>query len=264
MQEHTEGDDLPVLVMLHGFLGTGEQFSSLFPLLRSFCKVVTIDLLGHGKTEGAELPYRFAAKEQIADITKLLREQFVDPVFLYGYSMGARLALQVALAHPELLQGLILESGTFGIESESERQMRQSLDASRADDIMGDYHRFLDQWDELPIFNTTGAQPLHEYQYARRDAQEPLWMANSLLGFGTGSMPCVRDRLPELQLPVLLITGDKDPKFQRINHTMFREIPDATLNIIHGAGHRPHLDQPLEVANKTGDFISRNAIPDTD
>jgi len=121
---HQDNPTFPVIVFLHGFMGSGKIFDPLIPKITSFCNPVTIDLLGHGKTEGAELHYRFSTKEQVADIVKLIQEQLSSPVFLYGYSMGARLALNITLHRPDLAQGLILESGTFGIEVEAERQAR--------------------------------------------------------------------------------------------------------------------------------------------
>ena len=127
LEFHQQKEKLPTMVLLHGFLGSGDSFKPLIPLLAEFSNPVTIDLLGHGKTQGAELHYRFSTKEQVADIVKLISEQLQTPLFLYGYSMGARLALQTALHRPDLFQGLLLESGTFGIEGETERQVRQSL-----------------------------------------------------------------------------------------------------------------------------------------
>lgn len=261
MKVHNGNTSQPALVMLHGFMGSGDLFNQVIEGIQQDCNPITVDLLGHGETEGAELPYRFSTREQVADLSKLIREQCDTPVFLYGYSMGARLSLQLALAQPELFQGLILESGTFGIESESERQMRQSLDASRADDISSGFDRFLKKWDQFPLFKTPNSKPLTARQKAMRARQEPRFMANALLGFGTGSMPCVRDRLSELKMPVLLLVGEEDAKFHRINHTMARAIPNARLWTIPESGHRPHLDQPEEVASELITFIHSHALP---
>ena len=256
----THGSDskLPTLILLHGFLGSGRLFDNLIPSLRGVCNPVSIDLLGHGQTEGAELHYRFSTQEQVADLAKLIGEQFELPVFLYGYSMGARLALNIALYNAELLQGLVLESGTFGIEDETERQARQSLDAARADQILGTFTGFLDHWNKLPMFDLGG--DLSGLDHIQQN-QNPIWMANSLLGFGCGTMPCLRPYLPKFQLPVQLIAGELDPKFIRINQTMLRELPDARLAIIPGSTHRVHANQPNYVAETIKDFITNHPLP---
>ena len=54
------------------------------------------------------------------------------------------LRFHLAIQHPNLCKGLVLESGHFGISTEMERQSRQSLDAQRADEIMADYSSFYD------------------------------------------------------------------------------------------------------------------------
>ncbi|MCG8373528.1 MAG: 2-succinyl-6-hydroxy-2,4-cyclohexadiene-1-carboxylate synthase [Balneolales bacterium] len=250
-EQHQRNTDLPSLILLHGFLGSGKIFESLIESLIPFCNPVTIDLLGHGNTEGAELHYRFSAREQVADLAKLIQEQLEVPAFLYGYSMGARLALQLAIHHQVLFSGLILESGTFGIEDETERQARQSLDASRSDQIMGNFSGFLEEWKTMPIF--TSNKSIEKIQ----SRQNPAWMANSLQGFGTGTMPCLRKKLPQLITPTLLIVGEEDSKFIRINQTMRKEIPDSKLVIVKGSGHRVHTDSPQALAEQLNHFIEK-------
>jgi 2-succinyl-6-hydroxy-2,4-cyclohexadiene-1-carboxylate synthase len=259
---HQEQENLPGLVLLHGFMGSGKGFEHLIEPLKDFCNPISIDLLGHGETEGAELHYRFSAKEQVADITKLIREQLKIPLFLYGYSMGARLGLQLALHRPDLFKGLILESSTFGIEGETERQARQALDARRSDAIMGNFQGFLKDWSNMPLFkNSSANEKLLEAVSSIQKSQNPFWLANSLQGFGTGTMPCVRDRLGELPMPFQLIVGEKDAKFLHLNRQMEKEIKDAELSVVKEAGHRVHLDQPEKLNSHLKSFIQKNSTP---
>lgn len=242
---HQEIETLPSLVLLHGFMGSGSAFDHLIHGLKSFCNPITIDLMGHGETEGAELHYRYSTKEQVADLSKLISEQFHLPLYLFGYSMGGRLALQLALHRPDLYCGLILESSTFGIEGETERQARQALDARRSDAIIGNFDGFLHDWKKLPLFSSSNTSPsLNQKMDDIQKNQNPYWLANSLQGFGTGSMPCVRHKLAELQLPVQLLAGSKDSKFVHINRLMEKEIQNARLEVVNECGHRVHLDQP--------------------
>lgn len=257
---HQSDRDLPYLVLLHGFMGSGRQFDHLLPELKAFCNPVTIDLLGHGETEGAELHYRFSTNEQVADLVKLISEQLHIPLYLYGYSMGGRLALQVALKRPDLFRGLILESSTFGIESETERQARQSLDGRRSDQIMGNFSGFLEEWKNKPLF-----QPVHDEvpDHLMRSlsdiqsAQNNLWMANALQAFGTGTMPCVRKQLPGLPVPVQLIAGESDSKFIHINRQMEKEMTEAAFERVALAGHRVHIDNPDTVISILRKFTNR-------
>ena len=248
---------LPTVVFLHGFMGSSKIFDPLIKHVQTFCNSVTIDLLGHGMTEGAEMHYRFSVKEQIADLMKLIQEQLPTPVFLYGYSMGARLALNLTLSRPDLIQGLILESGTFGIEVEAERQARQALDATRADQIIGNYSDFLDQWQKMDLFKHDN----YEVDLsAIQSVQNKYWMANSLLGFGTGTMPCLRGRLSEIVAPTLLITGELDSKFTHINQVMKKEIHQAELVILPECGHRVHSNAYFEIAEHLKLFTEKHQL----
>lgn len=257
---HQKNPDLPYLILLHGFMGSGRQFEHLLPELKTFCNPVTVDLLGHGNTEGAELHYRFSTKEQVADLVKLISEQLHIPLYLYGYSMGGRLALQTAIHRPDLFRGLILESSTFGIESETERQARQSLDGSRSDQIMGNFSGFLNEWRSKPLF-----QPVHDEvpdQLMQRmseiqSAQNNLWMANALQAFGTGTMPCVREQLAGLPVPVQLIAGENDSKFIHINRQMEKELNDAHFERVSRAGHRVHMDNPEQLITIIREFLDK-------
>ncbi|HCI71093.1 MAG TPA: 2-succinyl-6-hydroxy-2,4-cyclohexadiene-1-carboxylate synthase [Balneola sp.] len=260
-QIHQHNKDLPYLVLLHGFMGSSQSFKELIPSLSTFCNPITIDLLGHGETDGSEMHYRFASREQTADIIKLISEQFQYPLFLYGYSMGGRLALQIALQRPDLIQGLILESTTFGIENEQERQARQVLDAQRADSISGNFDQFLKEWELLPIFESNS---LHkEAKILIKEIQKnqtPLWISNSLLGFGTGNMPCVKNELDKLAMPVQLFAGENDQKFTNVMATMQNRISNATLKIFENANHRVHIEQIEEFVKSLKKFILTNTL----
>ena len=122
----TESEKL--VILLHGFMGSGAIFEELSKELAHHARVIALDLLGHGSSEGAEMHYRFSTNEQVADLRTFIERMNDRPVILMGYSMGARLALSFAIKYPQLLAGLILESGSFGIEDPTEAQTRQSLD----------------------------------------------------------------------------------------------------------------------------------------
>jgi 2-succinyl-6-hydroxy-2,4-cyclohexadiene-1-carboxylate synthase len=173
--------------------------------------------------------------------------------------MGGRLALQLALHHPGLFSGLILESSTFGIEGETERQARQALDAKRSDDLLGNFEGFLENWKSMSLFKSSTADQelLDRIEEIQRN-QDPFWLANALQGFGTGTMPCVRVRLKEIAISVNLLVGEKDSKFIHINRQMEKELPDAELHTVKNAGHRIHLDEPQELISLLEKFVSRD------
>jgi 2-succinyl-6-hydroxy-2,4-cyclohexadiene-1-carboxylate synthase len=90
--------------------------------------------------------------------------------------------------------------------------------------------------------------------------QNPYWMANSLLGFGTGTMPCLRNNLKDIIAPTLLFTGEYDSKFTRINQVMKKELPHAELFILPESGHRVHSKAHFEIAEHLKLFIEKHAL----
>ncbi len=160
--------------------------------------------------------------------------------------MGGRLALRFALRYPELVSGLILESSNYGIEDQEQRARRKKLDEERARAIETDYEAFLQEWQQLPLFNNGASVPdeLQQHYLDIQKQQSPQAIANSLRGFGTAQMPSVKDELHQLQMPALLLAGQQDPKYRDILQQMEELIPNSKFHIIKDAGHRIHLENP--------------------
>ena len=73
-------------------------------------------------------------------------------------------------------------------------------------------------------------------------------MARALRGLGTGALPSLWDRLPELAAPTVLVVGERDHKFGQIAEEMRTRLPDASVEVVPGAGHAVHLEDPVRVA----------------
>ncbi len=217
-----------------------------------------IDLLGHDRTGGSEDPGRFNAEEQVQDLTLILDRLELSPLWLHGYSMGGRLALQLAAAEPRLFEGLILESSGFGITELPQRDERQKADEKRACRIETDFTGFLDDWQQLPLFSApsdTEITERHKDYRSVMSAQKPAWMAASLRGFGAGIMPPLEKHLSSIDLPVLLLSGEFDQKYRSIHQRMSSLLPNAHTKIVKEAAHRIHLDRPESWAESIQTFI---------
>jgi len=245
--------------MLHGFMGSGRVFDHLMPLLMSHCNPVTVDLAGHGKTGSAFDADRFSTQNLVNDLTIIMDHLPSRTIYVYGYSMGGRLAYQYAVNFGKYLHGLILESSTCGFNSVTEAAERRNVDNARANEIEKDFELFLEQWRKLPLFNT-GRKPdqrLLEIYKEIQQRQSKVQMARCLRGFGTGTMPLCQHSLKKLDLPVLLIAGEEDEKFRAINNNMHRLLPKSDLAIVSEAGHRIHINRPKRLAQHIIQFISK-------
>lgn len=256
---HQRDENLPRLLMLHGFMGDHRVFEHLIAELCECCNPISVDLLGHGKSSKPTDPDRYNESQQVDDILSLIQKLNLSRLVLFGYSMGGRLALKTVLASSNTFKGLILESTNCGIADKSKRKERRQTDEQRALAIENNFEDFLAKWKELPLFQSPLLvnEELGQKYYKIQQQQDPAAMAASLRGFGTGSMTPVCDDLKQLDLPVLLLAGSNDEKYQRINRFLVNQLPEAKFSSI-PAGHRIHLDNPSGYLQELKSFFDEN------
>lgn len=256
---HDDVREQPVpLLLLHGFTGSANSWQSIRPMLASR-RVIRVDLIGHARTSAPADPQRYRMERAVDDLTALLDRLAIDRVDLLGYSMGARLALHIGLAAPQRLRRLVLEGGTYGIASPEERAQRVANDHALAERIEREgVEAFIRYWETIPLFATqaTLAPHLREGQRYERAMHTARGLANSLRGMGTGAQTCLLERLPELSVPTLLIAGQLDTKFVALARQMHEAIGPSRLEIIAGAGHNVHLEQPEAFCSALLHFLS--------
>ena len=233
------------LVLAHGFTQTSRVWGSMDADLARLHQVVAVDMPGHGASSDVA--------STLVDGALQLAEVGGRAHYL-GYSMGARFCLHLALARPDLVNSLVLISGTAGIEDEGERRARRRSDAALADRLdpgrpSGDavpIEAFLREWMSNPMFKgvTAEAAGLEE-----RQANTGRGLASSLRLAGAGSQLPLWNLLGRLEMPVLVVTGGVDEKFSALGRRMVDAIgSNATLVVVPGAGHAPHLQRPAVVA----------------
>ena len=135
---HVERDGppgAPALLLLHGFTGSTRTWDDLRQALRDDCQVLALDLPGHGKSPVPHDPAAYALPSVAHDIARALDHEGISRCAVLGYSMGGRQALRFALAYPERVSSLILESTSPGIADATERAQRRARDHELADFI---------------------------------------------------------------------------------------------------------------------------------
>jgi 2-succinyl-6-hydroxy-2,4-cyclohexadiene-1-carboxylate synthase len=229
------------LVLLHGFTHTGASWRPVVDALGARFRALSPDMPGHGSA-AERVPVGLA--EVLTDVAALAPERFE----LAGYSMGGRLALHLALAQPGRVERLVLIGASPGLADPAERWERR-----RADDELADWierstvAEFADRWAQTPVLaglSPAVAARVHE----DRLRNTPAGLAPALRGLGTGTLPPIWDRLGELEMPVTLVVGGRDHKFEGIARDMARAIAQAQVVVVPAAGHAVHLEQPGRVA----------------
>ena len=170
-----------------------------------------------------------------------------------GYSMGGRLALSLAVTRPDLVTRLVLVSAAPGIRDAAERDARATADAALATEVRRDgVDSFLPRWLAQPMFATL--PPEHTQARLRRAGNSATRLAHQLTALGQGTMPSYWDALKTLAMPVLIVTGTLDAKYESIGVAMATGIPDVRHVRIEG-GHALPLEQPTHLAAHLATFL---------
>lgn len=260
-QQGTHSND--ALLLLHGFTGASESFLDFMTIALDSFRVIAPDLLGHGQTEAPHDAGRYTMSEAVADLAALLDALHVERTHLLGYSMGGRLALSFAIAHPGRVRKLVLESASPGLETETMQRERRAADERLASEIEnGGLAAFVRKWANIPLFESQRSLPDHvlHRQQSIRESGSAIGYAQSLRGMGTGRQPSNWDALGQVGAPTLLVTGALDSKFCEINRRMAQMMPRATHHVITQAGHTPHLEQPASFQKVVFEFLLQNTF----
>lgn len=236
-------------VLLHGFLGSPASWDEVASALPGRERVLRPLLMGHGRNDWREAPSTF--EQEVDRIADGLERENARRVHLVGYSMGARLALVLALRHPELVARLTLVSGLPGITDDDERRVRARLDDALARDLVeGGLPAFVARWEMLPLFASQRELPsdVRARHRAVRLAHDETPLAHALTVLTPGRMPVTTRRLGEITAKTLLVAGALDTKFVAAARSIEPLFPDARVRILPDTGHDPTLERPRELA----------------
>ncbi|CAB4940245.1 unannotated protein [freshwater metagenome] len=239
---------LETAVLLHGFGGTGRGWDPVADAIAERYRSLALDLRGHG---GAAAARPVSIEHVVADILAAVPERFA----LAGYSMGGRVALHVALAAPQRVTRLILLSTSAGIEDDAARRARRAADEALAGQIEeeDDLDVFAARWLAQPLFadDSADAQARARADIAR---STPAGLAAALRGLGPGAVGAVWDELPCLDVPTLLLSGERDPRYVALAERMATSLPHARAEVVAGVGHALVRVAPVAVARAIAAF----------
>ncbi len=253
----TRGAGRPLL-LLHGFTGRGTSWGAHAAALVRRFRVITVDLPGHGRSGWSADPARMRLERTADDLDAILAALDARPAHVLGYSLGARIALRLAVAHPSAVDRLALESPSAGIDDPAERARRRTADEALAERLERDgIAGFVTTWERSPVFATHAALApgLVARQRAIRLASDPRGLAASLRGAGQGAMEPLHARLAAVTASTLVVAGTLDPIGRPRAETVAQGIPGARLALLDGVGHTPHLERPLAFRRLVTDFL---------
>lgn len=238
----------PWLVLLHGLLGSGEDWQPILPFLNDR-PVLLVDLPGHGDS-------RHQSADSFDDVsrqlTALLAEEGVNDYWLLGYSLGGRIAMfHACYGETSGLLGLLVEGGHPGLATADEREARALHDARWARRFAKEpLAQVLADWYQQPVFaDLTLAH--RQTLVQRRSHNDGAAVADMLNATSLSRQPSLTASLQQLSVPFGYVCGERDIKFQ----TLARQAALPLLSVA-DCGHNAHQENPSGYAARIRSLIS--------
>ncbi|WP_145495343.1 2-succinyl-6-hydroxy-2,4-cyclohexadiene-1-carboxylate synthase [Yersinia bercovieri] len=242
----------PWLVWLHGLLGSGEDWLPVAELCGDTPSLL-VDLPGHGKSAAL-------TTSGFADISRQLVQTLqangIGEYWLAGYSLGGRIAMYHACyGSHHGLQGLLVEGGNLGLESDELRRQRQQNDHQWAQRFRQEpLPQVLTDWYQQAVFADLDAQQREQLVLLRANNSGPA-VAEMLEATSLGHQPWLLPALQRLRVPYTYLCGERDHKFQQLAEQ--HKLPLRTLA---RAGHNAHRANPGAFAAQVLSFLSQSSF----
>lgn len=242
------------VVLLHGYLENLNIWDEVAGLLQPFVRVVAIDLPGHGISEvrGPVHTMDFLAEV----VYESLVEAGVVKCTVAGHSMGGYVALALAAAHPEILDGLVLFSSTPNADSPAKREDRQREIAI----VEGGKKELLSRTQP-----GRGFAPQNRRKFADEieDLAELVMLTEdegiTALLRGMAERPDRGDMLRSLTVPQLFILGRHDEYITpEVAAAMIAAQPQARVVWLEDSGHNGLVEEPRAAAEAILEFMNVN------
>ena len=273
----TEGDGRPV-ICCHGGPGGTDTLAPLARMLTDVARVHRYDQRACGRSSGGP-PFTMA--RWVEDLEALRRHWGHRRWVVAGHSFGAALALAYALEHPERTEAVIYLSCVLRLHGQPDwyEQYRRARVARMPEPLRQRYRELRRRRDgpgradatvEAELRRLTartdfaapdGAEHLVELQEAELAMVDD--EVNRELGadfqrlFAT---PAVRQRLRALDVPMLLVHGDADPRPVAAVQTLASELPQSRLVVLDGVAHFPYWEAPESLEQLLRTFLTHDAI----
>lgn len=269
LQEAGDCRNDKVVLFLHGLLGTSEDWTPMMKALSPSARVIAVDLPGHGESQilqhDAENFSQISVTIQsIADLLLKLICNITDgEVVVVGYSMGARIALHMALNQNHKISGAVLISGSPGLKHEASRRRRTAMDKSRAKFLLSSgLECFIETWYSAKMWASLREHPQFDSLVrTRRKHSNITDLSKVLADSSIGCQKSLWEDLKYLEKPLLIVAGEKDLKFKEISERMCSEADCRNrqelceMVVVPESGHAVHVENPLPLIRAIRKFL---------
>jgi pimeloyl-ACP methyl ester carboxylesterase len=225
------------VLILHGANGSRETMRPLVNPLRTYARIETPNLIGHG---GRPVPPQFSVRECADDIVAYLDERNIARTFVCGYSFGGYIALYLARHFRERVRAVCTLATKYVFDEPTVRRFTYLANPER--------------------LNQPG-NPVPAQQTAMHYPES--WVAvmtqNARLFADLGTNPAITDEdMRAVSVPVLLVSSDQDqlvPAAETV--ALSRLLPDSRVVMFHGKAHPLEVVPCEAIARVIGDWMAQ-------
>ena len=248
----TAGEGSP-LIILHGLLGSADNWRSMSGRLAAHYKVVAVDLRNHGGSPHSDV---FDYDVMAADLRQFVEQQALSSIMLLGHSMGGKVAMQFALDYAERVEKLVVVDIA---PKPHELSQRHLLEALRSLDLRR-HKSFADV--DGALAEKISDQSLRQFllKNLARDEHGRLRWKIHLAAIYRNYDKLARGLAPERTFgkPTLFVRGGRSNYIEDYDAPLIRQIfPQAEIMTLPEAGHWVHADAPNEFFQTVVNFLSR-------
>jgi len=240
----TAGDpSRPSALMIHGFMSSNRQWDLNVERLSKQLHLVMVELWGHGSSPVPTDSASFGLDSYLSQFEALRSEMGVDKWWLIGQSLGGAFALRYAHAHPEHVNGVVFTNSrsTFALARADGRTIEEMT-------VDGDLRR-------LPYHPIHAKRFPEDLKQRMVDAADAMTAETLQRTVGNRSSVSSRDDFGELTVPVLLVNGRWEKKFQPVIELAEQALPSMQVVHLEG-GHSINIEDAPGFDAAVLDFVS--------
>ena len=248
----------PPVVLVHSAIADSSLWDAQVDALAPRFGVVRYDVAGFGRS-----PLRSGPFSHLADLHALVEHLDLGRASFIGNSMGGRIALEYALAHPEVVDRLVLVAAGLPDHDWSEEMRRADAEEEQrfeAGDFEGAAESQLRFWVDGPRRGPDAVDPGLRERFRRMILRSyELYADAAKDGEPRGEWldPPASGRLGELRVPTLVVVGEADASdILAIADDLERRLPDARKATVRDAAHALPLERPQELNRLLLDFLA--------
>jgi 3-oxoadipate enol-lactonase len=227
------------LVLIHGAGDNLEMWYNQVPAFSRSYRVIAYDVRGSGKTESPEGKYSVSLLAQ--DAYQLMKAIGVPEAYFLGYSMGGRIATELALNYPELVKALVLASSSPGLTQpppEALGRRRSTLELLDKGDMKA-FAEAMTREAFSPGFESSHPAEFKEYMKVKLQNKPDGIVRIMRLG-----RPRSSPNLSKIKCPVLLVVGENDWIMGLAQGEEAHEAIPGSKLVVLPTGHAAPIESP--------------------